>query len=79
MGNLSGLADALGVAEQDLERKREKRLKGLGVGGAKTRRKLAGKETVRLQKVSLSCCCMLNIFLLEGQVPTLGFPDAEPE
>ncbi len=51
LGNFSDLTDALGLAEQDLGHKGRKSFKGLGVGGAKTRRKLAGRETVRLQKV----------------------------
>lgn len=51
LGDLSSLADALGVAEKDVIRRQQQQAKGLGAGGAKARKRLASKETVRLQKV----------------------------
>ena len=53
LGDLSSLADALGAAEGEVLRREQKTRKGLGVGGAKARRLITSKETVRLQQVHI--------------------------
>jgi len=51
LGDLSSLGEALGAAEGEVLRREQRTRKGLGAGGAKARRLITGKETVRLQQV----------------------------